>query len=149
LERRPVEFLARRFDGLLEEARAALAAYVGGRSDDLVFVPNATTAMNMVARSLALGPDDEVLTTDAEYGAIDLMWDVSGARVVRAPLDRLWDAVTDRTRVLSFSQIASPTGAILPVAELCTRAREAGILSVVDGAHGGRSSSPGSIRSSS
>jgi isopenicillin-N epimerase len=37
--------------------------------------------------------------------------------------------------VLSFSHVASPTGAILPVAELCARARELGLLAVVDGAH--------------
>ena len=135
LERRPVEFLARRWDGLLAEARAALAAYVGARADDLVFVPNATTAMNTVARALALAPADEVLTTEDEYGAVDLMWGATGARVVRVPAGSLWEHVTERTRVLSISHVASPTGALVPVQELCARAREAGILSVVDGAH--------------
>jgi isopenicillin-N epimerase len=37
--------------------------------------------------------------------------------------------------VLSVSHVASPTGAIVPVAELCARARELGLLAVVDGAH--------------
>jgi len=135
LEHRPVEFLARRWDGLLEEARAALAAYVGARADDLVLVPNATTAMNTVARALALGPADEVLTTEDEYGAVDLMWEATGARVVRVPAASLWEHVSERTRVLSISHVASPTGAVVPAAELCARAREVGILSVVDGAH--------------
>jgi isopenicillin-N epimerase len=136
LERQPVEFLGRRFEGLLGEARAGLAAYVGARPDDLVFVPNATTAMNTVARSLALGPEDEVLTTDHEYGAVDLTWEATGARVVRMPLESVWDGVTERTCVLSISHVTSPTGIVVPVAELCARAREAGILCVVDGAHG-------------
>jgi isopenicillin-N epimerase len=136
LERQPVEFLGRRWDELIGEARAALAGYVGARPDDLVFAPNATTAMNTVARSLALAPDDEVLTSDHEYGAIDLTWEATGARVVRMPLDALWDGVTERTRVLSISHVTSPTGIVVPVAELCARAREAGILCVVDGAHG-------------
>ena len=54
LERNPVEFLARRFDGLIAESRAALAAFVGARPDDLVFVPNATAGLNAVIRSLRL-----------------------------------------------------------------------------------------------
>jgi isopenicillin-N epimerase len=135
LELQPVEFLARRSAGLLEEARAALAAYLGARGDDLVFVPNATTGMNTVARSLRLRPEDEVLTTDLEYGAVDLTWEATGARVVRAPTESLWESVSERTRVLSVSHVVSPTGAILPVAELCARARSLGLLVVVDGAH--------------
>ena len=43
LEREPVEFLARRHDGLIAEARGTLGDYLGARGDDLVFVPNATT----------------------------------------------------------------------------------------------------------
>jgi isopenicillin-N epimerase len=135
LERRPVEFLARRWNALLAESRGALAAYLGARAEDLVFVPNATTGMNTLARSLALGPDDEVLTTEHEYGAVDLTWEATGARVVRRPAESLWEGLTEQTRVLSVSHVASPTGAILPVAELCARAREVEILSVVDGAH--------------
>src|SRR3990172_965519 len=74
LERQPVEFLARRASGLLAEARAKLATYVGANADDLVYFPNPTTAVNMVARSLTLKPGDEVLTTDHEYGAMDRTW---------------------------------------------------------------------------
>jgi isopenicillin-N epimerase len=135
LERGPVEFLGRRADELLAQARGELAAYLGGRGEDLVFVPNATTGMNTVARSLGLGPDDEVLTTELEYSAVDFTWDATGARVVRAPVESVWEHVGERTRVLSISHVASPTGAILPVGELCARARELGLLSVVDGAH--------------
>ena len=150
LERQPVEFLGRRFAGLMQEARDALAAYVHTAAGNLVYVPNATTALNIVARGLRLNPGDEILTTDHEYGAIDRMWRFlcrkTGAvyRVVPVPLpvtthgdlvERLWAAVTPRTRVLFFSHITSPTALILPAAELCRRARAAGVLSVVDGAH--------------
>jgi isopenicillin-N epimerase len=136
LERQPVEFLARRLPALVDEVREVLGAYLNARSGDIVLVPNATTGMNTVARSLGLSADDEVLTTDREYGAVDLMWHATGARVIRAPVESLWEHVTERTRVLSISHVSSPTGRILPVADLCARAREAGILSVVDGAHG-------------
>ena len=53
LERQPVEFLGRRATELLAESRAALAAYLGVAADDLVYFPNPTTAINMVARNVA------------------------------------------------------------------------------------------------
>src|SRR5881397_4028885 len=67
LEREPVQFIARRLAGLLQEARAALGAFVGAAADDLTFVPNATTGVNIAARALDLQPGDEVLATNLEY----------------------------------------------------------------------------------
>ncbi len=55
LENQPVEFLDRRAPGLLEEARSRLADYLGTHCDNLVFISNATTGGNIVARSLNLG----------------------------------------------------------------------------------------------
>jgi isopenicillin-N epimerase len=150
LERQPVEFLGRRFVDLLREARSVLATYVRTSADNLVFVPNATEALNIVAHSLQLNPGDEIVTTDHEYGAMDRMWQFichrTGAiyRPVHVPLpvttaadvvNRLWAAVTSRTRVLFLSHLTSPTALVFPVGELCRRARDAGVLSIVDGAH--------------
>lgn len=150
LEEEPVEFLDRRFEDLMAHARGALARFLGADPLDLVYVPNATTAMNIVARSLPLEPGDEVLTTDHEYGAVDRMWRLlcaeRGARYVRAEVpvpvgrpeevvDRVWAHAGPRTRVLSLSHITSPTAVELPVGELVRRARERGIVTVVDGAH--------------
>jgi len=150
LERQPVLFLARRIEPLLAEARAALAAYVGCDADDLVFVPNATAGVNVAAWPSGLRAGDEVLTTHLEYGALDLAWEHIcgdfGARYVRAPIslpltspeeivETIWAAVTPRTRVLFLSHHTSSTALTLPVAELCRRARERGIRTVVDGAH--------------
>ncbi|MGH2452290.1 MAG: aminotransferase class V-fold PLP-dependent enzyme [bacterium] len=150
LERQPVEFLGRRFPDLMREARSALAAFVGAHPDDLVYVTNATTGINVVARSLPLEPGDEVLSTDQEYGAAERTWrficERRGARYVQAALpvpattpeeivDALWARVTPRTRVLFFSHLTSPTALILPVADLVRRARAAGILTLIDGAH--------------
>ena len=74
LEEQPVQFLGRRFAGLMLEARTALAGYLKCSADELLFVPNATTGLNIVARSLPLAPGDEVLGTDHEYGALDRTW---------------------------------------------------------------------------
>jgi isopenicillin-N epimerase len=149
LERNSVEFLGRRSAALLGQARARLAGALGARSEDLVFVPNATTGVNIVARSLALAPGDEVLGTDHEYGACAAAWRFvcarRGARYrpVTIPLpfeperfvDRLLDAASSRTKVIFASHIASTTALRFPVDELCRRARERGLATVIDGAH--------------
>lgn len=150
LERQPVAFLGRRFAGLMREARQALADFVSADADDLIYVPNATTGLNLVARSLPLEPGDEVLATNHEYGALDRTWRFicakRSAHYVRQPVttpvtsadgivEAIWSGVTDRTRVIFFSHITSSTAIITPVAELVRRARQAGIISVIDGAH--------------
>ena len=161
MERNPVEFLGRRSAVLLRAARQRLADFLGAGVDDLAFVPNATSGLNVVAHSwvhasvhasapaLTLRPGDEVLTTDHEYGACDATWRVicerSGAsyRRVGIPLPfeaenfvaRLMAAVTPRTRLIFFSHITSTTALIFPAAALCAAARERGITTLVDGAH--------------
>jgi isopenicillin-N epimerase len=149
MERNPVEFLARRSAALLREARTRLGEYVGARAEDLVFLNNATTGVNTVARSLLLKPGDEVLATDHEYGACDAAWEWAcrraGARYVRVPIplpfrreelvDRILAAVTERTRLVFLSHITSTTALILPVSEVCRRARQRRILTLIDGAH--------------
>lgn len=148
-ERNPVALLGRRSAELLREARAALAAHLGAATDDLIFMPNATTGVNTVARSLDLNAGDEVLSTDHEYGACDAAWRFicakAGAhyRRVEIPLpfepetwaQRLLDATTPRTRLIFASHITSTTALIFPVQDLCSRARERGITTLIDGAH--------------
>ena len=134
LEREPVYFITRRLEPLLEEARAELGAYVGARGDDLTFVQNATTGVNMAARSLALQPGDEVLTTNLEYGACVLTWRRL-CTLVTAPYDELFDHVTDRTRAVFVSHITSETALLLPVEEIVREARRRGLATIVDGAH--------------
>ena len=73
LERQPVEFF-RRHDALLQSARTSLSAFLNVQPDDLSFVVNATSGINVIARSFPLAPGDEILTTDLEYGALDLTW---------------------------------------------------------------------------
>jgi isopenicillin-N epimerase len=150
LEHEPVDFLARRLPDLLDAARSTLASYLGCAARDLAFVQNATTGVNLAARSLALGPDDEVLSTDLEYGACDLAWEWAcrraGAHYVRAPIPlplsdpsevvgALFARTNERTRAVYVSHVTSTTGLVLPVEEIVACARALGLATVVDGAH--------------
>lgn len=150
LEKQPVEFLGRRITSLMADARAALGEYVGAHADNLVYAQNATIALNIVARSLDLKPDDEVLASAHEYGAVDRMWRflsrergfryVNRATTTPIPskekfVEEFWAGVTPNTRVVCLSQITSPTAVTLPIAEIAARGHEAGILVIVDGAH--------------
>ena len=150
LERQPVYFLVEELTTHLAAARQALGTYLHAAADDLVYVPNATFALNIVARSLNLQGDDEILTTDREYGACDNIWHFLGRKkgfaYVRQPVpvpvvsatavaDQFWQGVTPRTKVIFLSHITSSTALTFPVAEICRRARAAGILTVIDGAH--------------
>ena len=139
LEREPVEFLGRerRLGGLLESARLRLAAYLGADPGNLVFAPNASTGLNGAIRSLALAPGDEVLMGEHEYGGLLRLWEFvarrTGARLRHVTFDELDPGPA--TRVVFCSHIEWSSGCVNDVAELCGRARDAGALSIVDGAH--------------
>src|SRR5215211_6975506 len=150
LERQPVLFLGREYDELLLESRQALGKYLNAAAEDLVYIPNATQGANIIARSLNLQPGDEILTTDHEYGACDYTWELvcgkAGANYVRRhiPLpvnstdeliDQLLAGVTPSTKVIYLSHITSPTALCFPVERICERARELGLLTIVDAAH--------------
>jgi isopenicillin-N epimerase len=135
LEREPTEFLGRRFVESLQEARAELAAYVGAAVDDLVFTPNATSSLNAVLRSLRIRPNEEILTTKHEYGAILRTLEFIRANVVLVEPDELVRKIGIRTRAVVVSHITSPTALVLPVEDVCAAARKAGVLSILDGAH--------------
>ncbi|MCJ7436110.1 MAG: aminotransferase class V-fold PLP-dependent enzyme, partial [Anaerolineales bacterium] len=122
-------FLGRELDGLLRESRLVLGAYLHADADDLVYIPNATHGVNIIARSLQFKLGDEVLTSDHEYGACDYTWEFviskSGAKYLHQPVrlpvhseeeivEQLWLGVTSRTKVIYLSHITSPTALRLP-----------------------------------
>jgi len=148
LERQPVAFLGVRYNDLMRSAREALAEYLGTDAGNLVYAQNVTIALNIVAHSLELGQGDEVLASDHEYGALDRTWRFlsreRGFTYINQPvdltsreafIDSFWRGVTSKTRVIFLSHITSPTATIFPLETIIQRAREKGILTIIDGAH--------------
>ena len=150
LESEPVEFLGRRLTEMMHVPRVALAAELGTEQGNIAAVLNATSGLNIVARSLPLKPGDQILTTDHEYSALEKTWAFvcrqTGAEVVvvKVPMpltaeaaftEALINGMTERTKVLFLSHITSPTALVFPIAPVIAEARRRGIWSVIDGAH--------------
>lgn len=136
-----------------EQGREDIAAFVGADSDELVFTKNATEALNLVAYTLgdkrfdrAVGPGDVIVVTELEHHANLVPWqelaqrtgatlkwyDVipDGSEAGRIDLDSL--ELDERVKVVAFSHHSNVTGAIAPVAELVSRAKGVGALTVLD-----------------
>ena len=150
LEREPVDFLIETLPGALDAARRALAAFLGADPADLVFVPNATTGVNAVLRSLRLAPGDELLVTTQTYGACrksaEFVAARAGASLVTAHLpfplaseaevlEAVLSAASARTRLALLDHITSPTALVLPIERLVSELGARGIDTLVDGAH--------------
>jgi len=142
-----------------EGARERVAAFIGARPDELVWVSNATEGLNLVAYAIgnaslgrggeaakrfALRPGDEILTTELEHHANLIPWQELAARTGatlrvlpiddegRLRLDLLDGLLTERTRVFAFSHVSNVLGTVHPVAELAAKAHAVGALVVVD-----------------
>jgi isopenicillin-N epimerase len=132
MEKEPVEFLARNIQGLLEEARKALADFIGAQSEDLVFVPNATHGVNTVLRSIPFKEGDEIIYTNHIYFAcantLNFISSLSGVRIVNVLIpypprsrenliDPILSSISPRTRLVLIDHITSPTALIFPIEE--------------------------------
>src|SRR5690349_5325146 len=132
-----------------EQGRADLAAFVGADAQELVFTKNATESLNLVAYVLgdkrfehAVGPGDVIVTTELEHHANLIPWQELAQRTGatlrwygvtddgRIDLDSL--ELDERVKVVAFSHHSNVTGAIAPVAELVSRAKAVGALTVLD-----------------
>lgn len=150
LEQQPTKMISRDLSGLLDQARLALADYLQCKKDDLVYIPSPTYGVNVVAHSLNLGPGDEVLVSNHEYGACLNTWDFyakkQGFKIVEQAIswpirsktqivENFWQGVNENTRLIFISHISSSTALTMPVEEIIERANAAGIMVFVDGAH--------------
>ncbi|MCT7371269.1 cysteine desulfurase [Mycolicibacterium llatzerense] len=132
-----------------EQGRADIAAFVGADDDELVFTKNATEALNLVSYAVGdsrfdrvVGPGDVIVTTELEHHANLIPWQELARRTGaelrwygvtddgRIDLDSL--QLDDRVKVVAFTHHSNVTGAIAPVAELVSRAKAVGALTVLD-----------------
>ena len=147
---RGIHTLAERATGEYEQARLKIARFINAASSkEIVFVRNATEAINLVANAWGranLRPGDEVLITQMEHHANIVPWQLvtqaTGAILRYAPVtdageldyDALDALLTERTKVFAFTAMSNVLGTINPVAELAAKAHAVGAIAVVDGA---------------
>jgi len=151
LEQGPIQFMTNTGWQYVATARKALGEYLDADADDLVFVTNPSYAVNIIAKSFALRTGDEVLTTNLEYGACDRTWqyycEKAGAHYVRQPIrlplqsqddfvDQLMTGVTKKTKLIFLSHITSSTAIRFPIEKVVAAAKQLGIMTFIDGAHG-------------
>lgn len=151
LEEEPVRFITVNGPEYLKQSRQALGEYLNCSADDVVYVTNPSYAVNIIAKSFNLKEGDEILTTNLEYGACDRAWRYycrkAGAKWVKfevpfpltdkeAFVEQLMSKATEKTKLIFISHLTSSTGLRLPVEEICKAAKERGILTFIDGAHG-------------
>jgi selenocysteine lyase/cysteine desulfurase len=134
----------------IETVRRRLAASFGCDPEELAITRNASEALQIAQLGIELGPGDEVVTTNQDYGRMLDTWEQrvrrDGIRLTKVSFpvpptsldelaDRLIAAIRPSTRVLHFCHITNLTGQIFPVRRLCDEARRRGVKTIVDGAH--------------
>jgi cysteine desulfurase/selenocysteine lyase len=133
-----------------EGTRDVVQRFIGARDRrEVVFVRNATEAINLVARTWAevnLDAGDEIVITALEHHANIVPWQMlgerRGTRLRVAPIDERGDVVLDayeallgdRTKLVALSHVSNALGTINPLAEMIALAKERGITVLVDGA---------------
>jgi len=146
---RGVHELAEEATRAYEQARATVVRFINAPSErTVVFTKGTTEAINLVASGLRqrLGADDEILITCMEHHANIVPWQMlaqaTGARLLAADvdddgnvdLDDFHSKLSDRTRIAAFVHVSNALGTINPVADMVAAARDAGALTLVDGA---------------
>jgi len=146
----PTDFFVRRVPPLLWHARERLASFLNSDPKRLVFTSNVSSAINLVLSGIRLSSPGEILLTDHEYGAMhwccERFAQRQGLTLRTFPLPTMANdpgeiveafrrALRPQTRIAFFSHILSPTGLVLPAAEMCREARRLGVMTLIDGAH--------------
>ncbi|HET6249175.1 MAG TPA: aminotransferase class V-fold PLP-dependent enzyme [Tepidisphaeraceae bacterium] len=150
IEAEPIELLGRRNFELLANAKIPIANWLGMNPGDFGFVTNATDGINGVLRSIALEPDDELLTTTHVYHAVRQAMRLTARRAgatlrevaIGLPVKSseqiaqlVLEAISPRTRLLVIDHITSPTGLVFPVEKIIAGCAAKGVEVLVDGAH--------------
>ena len=133
-----------------EKVREKLANYSGIKTSELVLTRNTTESMNIIIQGIRLKKGDEILRTNLEYPNIIQALDMrerrfgTKVRIVDVPIhptsqqeivDNVIGAVNKKTKVILISHMVFLNGQVFPVKEVCAKAREMGLETIVDGAH--------------
>jgi selenocysteine lyase/cysteine desulfurase len=148
LDANPVDYLHGPGDGLSVAAREAAGRFLGAPASEVALTDSTTMGLGLLYTRLALGADDEVLTTEHDFYATHESLRLSGVRVRRVRLyddarrasedeivSRIQGAVTGRTRLVALTWVHSGTGVRLPVRSIAQALPER-VLVCVDGVHG-------------
>ncbi len=150
LEAEPVQFISKKSQEALKVSKKSLAKYIDCSDEDFFFLQNPTTGVNQVVKSLRLQKGDEILSTDREYGAMDKTFSFYAKKTgivyrrqkISLPLvskeqfiEDFWKGYNEKTKAIFIGQCTSATALIFPVKEICERAKELGLITIVDGAH--------------
>lgn len=111
-------------------ARREFAALVGAPPADVAIGATVSGLVGTIAASLSRGA--RVLAPEDDFTSLIFPFMASGADVTLVPLERLADAVDDRTDAVAFSAVQSASGAVAALADITAAARDHGALTVVD-----------------
>ena len=146
----PSYYMRTRQNEMREKVREKLANYAGVAKDELVLTRNTTESMNIIIQGIKLEEGDEILRTNLEYPNIIQALDMrerrfgTKVRIVDVPIhpisqdeivEKVIGAVNKKTKVILISHMVFLNGQVFPVKEVCKKAREMGIETIVDGAH--------------
>jgi cysteine desulfurase/selenocysteine lyase len=149
---RGVHTLSEEATSLYEGARQTIAAHLGADRREVIFVRNATEALNLVAYSWGrtnLRSRDRIVVTEMEHHSNLVPWyqvaKEKGADLDWAPIDgegrldlEALAALLERgPKLVCVAHVSNVLGTINPIAEIARMAHDAGALVVVDGAQAG------------
>lgn len=149
---RGVHYLSNEATDAFEQARKRVATFINApESREVIFTKGTTESINLVANSLAgflLKEGDEVMVTEMEHHANIVPWQMVcervGAKLKVVPIsdsgellvESLDSLLTERVKIIAFAHVSNVLGTINSVQEICAKAHERGILTLVDGAQG-------------
>ena len=151
LESDPIQFLDVKAKELWAESIQILSEFINADKEGLTFVPNATSGVNTVLRSLDLKPNDEILVPDHSYqacwNAVDFVTKRVGAKTAVVPIEfpiespeqvtkAILSNVTKRTKLALIDTVTSPTGIRLPFEQIVSELQSRGVDVLLDAAHG-------------
>ena len=143
---RSVHALAEKATSVIESAREDVAAFLGGRADEVIFTSGTTASINLVAQAWGrahLAPGDAVIASELEHHSNLVPWQVicaeRGAELRIAPVDDAgridFTRVSfERAKLVAVAHVSNVTGTVAPIAELARRAHDVGAVLLVDGA---------------